>query len=171
MILRRQQYVGKVRFSYFDAHVQGTKKVLLATENNVFAALNIRTGDLCEYPAPYLFVVLLPPQNIQLLRGTLSFPCCCFCCCFLNILNVLVWRHVDKAGPEGNIDILMLHGQGNLEIAFDPSDISVPFQSRTLLQLYCVVDAVMVVGNGRLLRSWDVNVGGLNWEVVLDSGR
>lgn len=29
----------------------------------------------------------------------------------------------------------------------------------------------MVVGNGRLLRSWDVNVGGLNWEVVLDSGR
>ncbi|XP_029689875.1 ER membrane protein complex subunit 1 isoform X1 [Takifugu rubripes] len=95
----RQQYVGKVRFSYFDAHVQGTKKVLLATENNVFAALNTRTGDL-------------------------------------------FWRHVDKAGPEGNIDILMLHGQ----------------------------DAVMVVGNGRLLRSWDVNVGGLNWEVVLDSG-
>lgn len=45
---------------------------------------------------------------------------------------------------------------------------SVPFK---LLQLYCVVDAVMVVGNGRLLRSWDVNVGGLNWEVVLDSGR
>uniref|UniRef100_A0A8C5E5N3 ER membrane protein complex subunit 1 n=1 Tax=Gouania willdenowi TaxID=441366 RepID=A0A8C5E5N3_GOUWI len=25
-------------------------------------------------------------------------------------------------------------------------------------------------GNGRLLRSWDISVGGLNWEVVLDSG-
>lgn len=68
VILRRQQYVGKVRFSYFDAHVQGTKKVLLATENNVFAALNTRTGDLCEYPVLHLFVVRLPPQNIQLKR-------------------------------------------------------------------------------------------------------
>lgn len=127
VILRRQQYVGKVRFSYFDAHVQGTKKVLLATENNVFAALNTRTGDLCEYHVLHLFVVLLPPQNIQFLRGTLSFPCCCCCCCCLNILNVLVWRHVDKAGPEGNIDILMLHGQGDQEIACDLSDVSVPF--------------------------------------------
>lgn len=114
--------MGKVRFSYFDAHVQGTKKVLLATENNVFAALNTRTGDLCEYPALHL-----PPQNIQLLRGTLSFPCCCSYCCFLNILNVLVWRHVDKAGPEGNIDILMLQGQGDREIGCDLADISVPF--------------------------------------------
>lgn len=121
VILRRQQYVGKVRFSYFDAHVQGTKKVLLATENNVFAALNTRTGDLCEYPVLLLFTVLLPPQNIQLLRRTLSFPCCC--CCFLNILNVLVWRHVDKAGPEGNIDILMLHGQGDQKIGCDLSDL------------------------------------------------
>uniref|UniRef100_H3D366 ER membrane protein complex subunit 1 n=1 Tax=Tetraodon nigroviridis TaxID=99883 RepID=H3D366_TETNG len=95
----RQQYVGKVRFSSFDTHLQGAKKVLLATENNVFAALNTRTGDL-------------------------------------------FWRHVDKTGPEGNIDSLMLHGQ----------------------------DAVLVVGKGRLLRSWDVTVGGLNWEVVLDSG-
>lgn len=34
-----------------------------------------------------------------------------------------------------------------------------------------LTDAVMVVGNGRMLRSWEVNVGGLNWEIVLDSGR
>uniref|UniRef100_A0AAX7U9Z0 ER membrane protein complex subunit 1 n=1 Tax=Astatotilapia calliptera TaxID=8154 RepID=A0AAX7U9Z0_ASTCA len=95
----RQQYVGKVRFSHFDTHVQSSKKVLVATENNVFAALNTRTGEL-------------------------------------------FWRHVDKSGPEGNIDALLHHGQ----------------------------DAILVVGNGRLLRSWDVNVGGLNWEIVLDSG-
>uniref|UniRef100_A0A671TIV5 ER membrane protein complex subunit 1 n=1 Tax=Sparus aurata TaxID=8175 RepID=A0A671TIV5_SPAAU len=95
----RQQYVGKVRFSHFDTHVQSSKKVLVATENNVFAALNTRTGDL-------------------------------------------FWRHVDKTGPEGSIDALLQHGQ----------------------------DAVLVVGNGRLLRSWDINVGGLNWEIVLDSG-
>ncbi|XP_013857129.1 ER membrane protein complex subunit 1 isoform X1 [Austrofundulus limnaeus] len=95
----RQQYVGKVRFSHFDTHLQSSKKVLLATESNVFAALNTRTGDL-------------------------------------------FWRHVDKTGPEGNIDAVLHHGQ----------------------------DAVLVVGNGRVLRSWDISVGGLNWEIVLDSG-
>uniref|UniRef100_A0A1A7XV91 ER membrane protein complex subunit 1 n=1 Tax=Iconisemion striatum TaxID=60296 RepID=A0A1A7XV91_9TELE len=95
----RQQYVGKVRFSHFDTHMQSSKKVLLATESNVFAALNTRTGEL-------------------------------------------FWRHVDKTGPEGNIDALLQHGQ----------------------------DAVLVIGNGRFLRSWDISVGGLNWEMVLDSG-
>ncbi|XP_075950357.1 ER membrane protein complex subunit 1 [Anarhichas minor] len=95
----RQQYVGKVRFAHFDTHVQSSKKVLLATENNVFASLNTRTGEL-------------------------------------------LWRHVDMTGPEGNIDALLQYGQ----------------------------DAVLVVGNGRQLRSWDINVGGLNWEIVLDSG-
>ncbi|XP_019723602.1 ER membrane protein complex subunit 1 isoform X1 [Hippocampus comes] len=95
----RQQYVGNVRFAHFDAHLQSSKKVILATEKNVFAAVNTRTGEL-------------------------------------------FWRHVDKNGPEGNINALLHHGQ----------------------------DAVLVVGNGRILRSWDINVGGLNWEIVLDSG-
>lgn len=49
VINRRQQYIGKVRFSHFDAHVQSSKKVLLATENNVFASINTKTGELCEY--------------------------------------------------------------------------------------------------------------------------
>lgn len=49
MLHRRQQYVGKVRFCHFDAHMQSSKKVLLATESNVFAALNTRTGEVCEY--------------------------------------------------------------------------------------------------------------------------
>lgn len=39
------------------------------------------------------------------------------------------------------------------------------------LNCSCGLDAVLVVGNGRLLRSWETNVGGLNWEIVLDSGR
>ncbi|XP_061831444.1 ER membrane protein complex subunit 1 [Nerophis lumbriciformis] len=95
----RQQYVGKVRFAHFDAQTQASKKVILATENNVFAAVNTRTGEL-------------------------------------------LWRHVDKTGPNGHINALLHHGQ----------------------------DAVLVVGNGRILRSWDINVGGLNWEIVLDSG-
>lgn len=63
--------MGKVRFSYFDTHVQGTKKVLLATENNVFAALNTRTGDLCEYSVSSFVTVSLPLQNLQLSVATL----------------------------------------------------------------------------------------------------
>lgn len=34
-----------------------------------------------------------------------------------------------------------------------------------------LLDAVVVVGNGRLLRSWETTVGGLKWETVLDTGR
>ncbi|CDQ94612.1 unnamed protein product [Oncorhynchus mykiss] len=96
----RQQYVGKTLFAHFDSHSQSSKKLFLATDKNIFASFNARTGEL-------------------------------------------FWRHVDKAGPEGTIDILLLHGQ----------------------------DALMVVGGGRLLRSWDTNMGGLNWEAVLDTGR
>ncbi|XP_023697314.1 ER membrane protein complex subunit 1 [Paramormyrops kingsleyae] len=95
----RQQYIGKVRFAYFDTQSQASKKLLLATEQNVVASLNSRTGDL-------------------------------------------FWRQVDKTGPEGHIDTLLFHGQ----------------------------DAVVIAGNGRLLRSWESNIGGLNWEMVLDTG-
>ncbi|XP_036447416.1 ER membrane protein complex subunit 1 [Colossoma macropomum] len=95
----RQQFVGEVRFALFDTHSQASKKLLVATEKNVFASLNSRTGEL-------------------------------------------FWRHVDKMGPEGHIDTLLMYGQ----------------------------DAVVVVGNGRLLRSWETAFGGLNWETVLDTG-
>uniref|UniRef100_A0A8C7STB7 ER membrane protein complex subunit 1 n=1 Tax=Oncorhynchus mykiss TaxID=8022 RepID=A0A8C7STB7_ONCMY len=95
----RQQYVGKTLFAHFESNTQSSKKMFVATDKNIFASFNSRTGDL-------------------------------------------LWRHVDKTGPEGTIDILLLHGQ----------------------------DALMVVGDGRLLRSWDTNIGGLNWEVVLDTG-
>ncbi|CDQ98517.1 unnamed protein product [Oncorhynchus mykiss] len=95
----RQQYVGKTLFAHFESNTQSSKKMFVATDKNIFASFNSRTGDL-------------------------------------------LWRHVDKTGPEGTIDILLLHGQ----------------------------DALMVVGDGRLLRSWDTNIGGLNWEAVLDTG-
>uniref|UniRef100_A0A8K9X5T8 ER membrane protein complex subunit 1 n=1 Tax=Oncorhynchus mykiss TaxID=8022 RepID=A0A8K9X5T8_ONCMY len=88
----RQQYVGKTLFAHFESNTQSSKKMFVATDKNIFASFNSRTGDL-------------------------------------------LWRHVDKTGPEGTIDILLLHGQ-----------------------------------DGRLLRSWDTNIGGLNWEVVLDTG-
>ncbi|XP_062889253.1 ER membrane protein complex subunit 1 [Mobula hypostoma] len=95
----RRQYVGKPRFAYFDTPTQSAKKLVVVTENNVIASLNLRTGEI-------------------------------------------FWRQVDKEGPEGNVDQLLFYGQ----------------------------DAVTVSGGGRLLRSWDTNIGGLNWEFLLEIG-
>uniref|UniRef100_A0A8C5WC71 ER membrane protein complex subunit 1 n=1 Tax=Leptobrachium leishanense TaxID=445787 RepID=A0A8C5WC71_9ANUR len=53
----------------------------------------------------------------------------------------ILWRHVDKDTAEGSIDAMLMFGQ----------------------------DAVTVTG-GRLLRSWESNVGALNWETVLETG-
>lgn len=78
---------------------------------------------------------------------------------------------MDKTGPEGNIDALMHHGQGEFAVPVQQTSISGPFIISHVLITYCLPDAVLVVGNGRLLRSWEINIGGLNWEIVLDSGR
>jgi hypothetical protein len=40
---RRQRYIGKIRFAAFDA-VSGTKRILVATEQNVIAALHPKNG-------------------------------------------------------------------------------------------------------------------------------
>uniref|UniRef100_A0A2K6FH31 ER membrane protein complex subunit 1 n=1 Tax=Propithecus coquereli TaxID=379532 RepID=A0A2K6FH31_PROCO len=94
----RQQYVGKVKFASLEFS-PGSKKLVVATEKNVIAALNSRTGEI-------------------------------------------LWRHVDKGTAEGAVDAMLLHGQ----------------------------DAITVSNGGRIMRSWETNIGGLNWEITLDSG-
>lgn len=46
--LRRQQYVGKLKFASLEFS-PGSKKLVVATEKNVIAALNSRTGEICEW--------------------------------------------------------------------------------------------------------------------------
>ncbi|CAB3376133.1 Hypothetical predicted protein [Cloeon dipterum] len=41
----RQRYIGKIRFAAFDA-VSGTRKILVATEQNVLAALHPKSGNI-----------------------------------------------------------------------------------------------------------------------------
>ncbi|KAF6108513.1 ER membrane protein complex subunit 1 [Phyllostomus discolor] len=94
----RQQYVGKLKFASLEFS-PGSKKLVVATEKNVIAALNSRTGEI-------------------------------------------LWRHVDKGTAEGTVDAMLLHGQ----------------------------DAITVSNGGRIMRSWETNIGGLNWEITLDSG-
>uniref|UniRef100_A0A8D0PGT5 ER membrane protein complex subunit 1 n=2 Tax=Sus scrofa TaxID=9823 RepID=A0A8D0PGT5_PIG len=94
----RQQYVGKLKFASLEFS-PGSKKLVVATEKNVIAALNSRTGEI-------------------------------------------LWRHVDKGTAEGAVDAMLLYGQ----------------------------DAITVSNGGRIMRSWETNIGGLNWEMTLDSG-
>ncbi|XP_054857363.1 ER membrane protein complex subunit 1 [Eublepharis macularius] len=94
----RQQYVGKLKFASLESS-QGSKKLIVATEKNVMAAFNSRTGEI-------------------------------------------LWRHVDKGTPEGAVDTMLIHGQ----------------------------DAITVSSGGRILRSWETNIGGLNWEISMDTG-
>ena len=42
----RQQYIGKVKFAYFDHYSHSSRRALVATESNVIAALNARTGAI-----------------------------------------------------------------------------------------------------------------------------
>nr|DBA15715.1 TPA: hypothetical protein GDO54_003187 [Pyxicephalus adspersus] len=53
----------------------------------------------------------------------------------------ILWRHIDKDTAEGSVDALLMYGQ----------------------------DAITISG-GRVLRSWETNVGGLNWEAILEPG-
>nr|CAD7589368.1 unnamed protein product [Timema genevievae] len=43
--IRKRSYIGKLKFSNFDAAPNG-KRVFLATEENVVAALNLKSGDI-----------------------------------------------------------------------------------------------------------------------------
>lgn len=55
---RRQNYVGKLKFSQFDT-VSTAKRLIVATEENVVAALQLKTGkrDLIFNDMHYLFTV------------------------------------------------------------------------------------------------------------------
>lgn len=44
MIFRKQNYVGRVKYASFDA-VSTAKKIIVATEENVIAALNLKSGS------------------------------------------------------------------------------------------------------------------------------
>uniref|UniRef100_A0A8C9EN61 ER membrane protein complex subunit 1 n=1 Tax=Pavo cristatus TaxID=9049 RepID=A0A8C9EN61_PAVCR len=89
-----------------------------------------------------------PRSTARGTAGALSWRRGCGCCCSSlcpspsRFLCLSVWRHADKATPEGAIDAMLIHGQ----------------------------DAITVSSAGRILRSWETNIGGLNWETSLDTG-
>ncbi|OAY79607.1 ER membrane protein complex subunit 1 [Ananas comosus] len=44
-----QKYIGKVKHAVFHTQNKGRKRVVVSTEENVIASLDLRTGDICEF--------------------------------------------------------------------------------------------------------------------------
>ena len=47
-MFRYQQYVGHVSYVTFDQSIQGSKRLLVASESGVLAAVNTRTGNISK---------------------------------------------------------------------------------------------------------------------------
>jgi hypothetical protein len=45
---RHQQYIGKVKHAVFHTQKTGRKRVVVSTEENVIASLDLRHGEICE---------------------------------------------------------------------------------------------------------------------------
>jgi len=48
VVLRRhQRYIGKVKHAVFHTQKTGRKRVIVSTEENVVASLDLRHGEIC----------------------------------------------------------------------------------------------------------------------------
>ena len=54
--VRHQQYIGKVKHAVFHTQKAGRKRVVVSTEENVIASLDLRRGEICQYFA-FLFKI------------------------------------------------------------------------------------------------------------------
>lgn len=48
-LCRHQQYIGKVKKAVFQTQKAGRKRVVVSTEENAIAALDLRHGEICEF--------------------------------------------------------------------------------------------------------------------------
>jgi hypothetical protein len=70
---RRQNYVGKIKFASFDT-VSTAKKIIVATEENVIAALNLKSGKaFIIYIIPFSSFSYLSHVCFQLTRNASRF--------------------------------------------------------------------------------------------------
>lgn len=46
---RHHKYIGKVKHAVFHTQKTGRKRVVVSTEENVVASLDLRTGFICEF--------------------------------------------------------------------------------------------------------------------------
>lgn len=56
---RHQQYIGKVKHAVFHTQKTGRKRVLVSTEENVVASLDLRHGEICMANLCHCFCSIL----------------------------------------------------------------------------------------------------------------
>ena len=64
LFCRHQQYIGKVKHAVFHSQKSGRKRVIVATEENVVASLNLRRGEICMFISklallPYIIIMFI----------------------------------------------------------------------------------------------------------------
>ena len=68
-MVRYQQHVGPVSYITFDQSVQGSKRLLVASESGVLAAINTRTGNISKDNLRHIAVWLHPPSFLEYTNG------------------------------------------------------------------------------------------------------
>ena len=68
-MVRYQQYVGPVSYITFDQSVQGSKRLFVASESGVLAAINTRTGNISKDSLRHIAVWLYPPSFLEYTNG------------------------------------------------------------------------------------------------------
>jgi hypothetical protein len=48
-VYRHQKYIGKVKHAVFQTQKTGRKRVLVSTEENAIASLDLRHGEICKF--------------------------------------------------------------------------------------------------------------------------
>uniref|UniRef100_A0ABD2XHY3 ER membrane protein complex subunit 1 n=1 Tax=Trichogramma kaykai TaxID=54128 RepID=A0ABD2XHY3_9HYME len=84
----KQSYVGKIKFATFDT-TTNPKKIIVATEENVIAALNINSG-LYDFIANYFYISMLFKLNTSIKLS-------------IKFAGQLLWRRVLEKGYAGHI--------------------------------------------------------------------
>ena len=65
VVLRRhQRYIGKVKHAVFHTQKTGRKRVIVSTEENVVASLDLRLGEICKFSDVHVFVINVESSSI-----------------------------------------------------------------------------------------------------------
>ena len=91
---RHQHYLGKVKHATFQTQGAGRKRVIVATEQNVLASLNLRRGEICK---AFSFV----PWKYHTYMSGLNLL---FLICYITA----VWKHVlGDSDPIDGLEIVL----------------------------------------------------------------
>lgn len=82
-----------------------------------------------------------------------------------------VWWGMEKERTGIQIAHTCTHASEVRPLLTGPSRLPSTSLGVDVTMVFSLPDAITVSNGGRIMRSWETNIGGLNWEITLDSGR